>query len=170
MRITNSMITANTKANININKINADRLNTMTASGQKITRPSDDPVIAIRAMRLNTNLTELDQYKGKNIPDADAWFTDTETALSQTDVVLENIREKLNQASSEENVTSNVLDILEELQQLSDQFYALGNADSAGRTVFTGYRTGEMLTFMDADSIEYEIHEKVSFDKMPTTP
>ena len=170
MRITNSMITANTKANININKINADRLNTMTASGQKITRPSDDPVIAIRAMRLNTNLTELDQYKGKNIPDADAWFTDTETALSQTDVVLENIREKLNQASSEENVTSNVLDILEELQQLSDQFYALGNADSAGRTVFTGYRTGEMLTFMDADTIDYEIHEKVSFDKIEKMP
>lgn len=168
MRITNSMMTANTKANINTNKVNADKLNTMTASGQKITRPSDDPVVAIRAMRLNTSLTELEQYYGKNIPDADAWFTDTETALTQTDEVLSSIREKLNQASSQENVTSNVKDILEELKQLKDQVYAIGNADSAGRTVFTGYRTGEMLTFMEQDTIKYEITEKFTKDDLET--
>ena len=168
MRITNSMMTANTKANINTNKINADKLNTMTASGQKITRPSDDPVVAIRAMRLNTSLTELEQYYGKNIPDADAWFTDTETALTQTDDVLSSIREKLNQASSQENVTSNVKDILEELKQLKDQVYAIGNADSAGRTVFTGYRTGEMLTFMEQDTINYEITETFTKDDLET--
>ena len=168
MRITNSMMTANTKANINTNKVNADKLNTMTASGQKITRPSDDPVVAIRAMRLNTSLTELEQYYGKNIPDADAWFTDTETALTQTDDVLSSIREKLNQASSQENVTSNVKDILEELKQLKDQVYAIGNADSAGRTVFTGYRTGEMLTFMEQDTINYEITEKFTKDDLET--
>ena len=161
-------MTANTKANINTNKINADKLNTMTASGQKITRPSDDPVVAIRAMRLNTSLTELEQYYGKNIPDADAWFTDTETALTQTDDVLSSIREKLNQASSQENVTSNVKDILEELKQLKDQVYAIGNADSAGRTVFTGYRTGEMLTFMEQDTIKYEITEKFTKDDLET--
>ena len=168
MRITNSMMTANTKANINTNKVNADKLNTMTASGQKITRPSDDPVVAIRAMRLNTSLTELEQYYGKNIPDADAWFTDTETALTQTDEVLSSIREKLNQASSQENVTSNVKDILEELKQLKDQVYAIGNADSAGRTVFTGYRTGEMLTFMEQDTIKYEITETFTKDDLET--
>lgn len=161
-------MSANTKANINTNKVNADKLNTMTASGQKITRPSDDPVVAIRAMRLNTSLTELEQYYGKNIPDADAWFTDTETALSQTDEVLSNIREKLNQASSQENVTSNVKDILEELKQLKDQVYAIGNADSAGRTVFTGYRTGEMLTFMEQDTIKYEITETFTKDDLET--
>ena len=161
-------MTANTKANINTNKVNADKLNTMTASGQKITRPSDDPVVAIRAMRLNTSLTELEQYYGKNIPDADAWFTDTETALTQTDDVLSSIREKLNQASSQENVTSNVKDILEELKQLKDQVYAIGNADSAGRTVFTGYRTGEMLTFMEQDTIRYEITEKFTKDDLET--
>ena len=161
-------MSANTKANINTNKVNADKLNTMTASGQKITRPSDDPVVAIRAMRLNTSLTELEQYYGKNIPDADAWFTDTETALTQTDEVLSSIREKLNQASSQENVTSNVKDILEELKQLKDQVYAIGNADSAGRTVFTGYRTGEMLTFMEQDTIKYEITETFTKDDLET--
>jgi len=166
MRITNSMITANTKANININKVNADNLNTMVASGQKITRPSDDPVVAIRAMRFNTSLTELNQYYGKNIPDADAWYTDTEAALSQAEQVLSSMREKLNQASSEENVTSNVKDILEELKQLRDQYYAIGNADCAGRTVFTGYRTSEQLTFQEADKITYRITENISIDDL----
>lgn len=168
MRITNSIITANTKANLNTNKVYADKLNTMTASGQKITRPSDDPVVAIRAMRLNTSLTELEQYHGKNIPDASAWFTDTETALSQTDAVLSDIREKLNQASSQENVSDNVKDILEELKQLKVQFYTIGNADSAGRTVFTGYRTGEMLTFMEDDKLLYNIDEKFKKEDLET--
>jgi len=164
MRITNSMVTANTKANININKYNSDKQNTMVASGQKITRPSDDPVVAIRALRLNTSISELTQYSDKNIPDADAWFKTTEDALTQADDVLSNIREKLNQAVSEENTTSSVQDILEELKQLKEQYYALGNADSAGRTVFTGYRTSEMLTFTSSEKKEYKITEKLSID------
>ena len=81
MRITNSIMNNNTKNNININKLNEDRQNTMIATGQKITRPSDDPVIAIRALRLNSNISQSNQYYEKNIPDADAWLKITETAL-----------------------------------------------------------------------------------------
>lgn len=162
MRITNSMVTANTKANININKYNSDKLNTMTASGQKITRPSDDPVIAIRALRLNTSISELAQFSDKNIPDADAWYRNTEDALVQADTVLESMRQCLNQAVSQENTIQSVQDILEELKQLKTQYYAIGNADSAGRTVFTGFRTSEMLTFTTDEIKKYEITENLS--------
>lgn len=169
MRITNSMVTANTKANININKYNSDKLNTMTASGQKITRPSDDPVIAIRALRLNTSISELTQFSDKNIPDADAWYRNTEDALVQADGVLESMRQCLNQATSQENTIQSVEDILEELKQLKKQYYAIGNADSAGRTVFTGFRTSEMLTFTTDEIKEYEITEKLSLKDVELT-
>ena len=36
MRITNAMMTSNTKNNINLNKLNEDRLNTQIATGQVI--------------------------------------------------------------------------------------------------------------------------------------
>ena len=62
MRITNKIIQNNSLTNINSNKILEDKLKTMMSTEKKITRPSDDPVIAIRALRLHTNLSKANQY------------------------------------------------------------------------------------------------------------
>lgn len=160
MRITNSMITQNTKSNINNNKTEYDRKNTIMATGQKISRPSEDPVIAIRALRMNTNLTQLNQYYEKNIPDANAWMEVTETALRQTNEIYSQIKENLTTGASDDNTANDRSKILENLKGLRDQVYASGNADYAGRTVFTGYRTGEPLTFLKSQSNQkYNITE-----------
>ena len=163
MRITNSMMNNNTKTNININKEYSDKLNTMISTGQKITRPSDDPIIAIRALRLNSNLTEANQYYTKNIPDAEAWMKTTETALSQTDSVLTGIMENLTTGASDDNTATDRKNILAGLSALRNQIYSAGNADYAGRTVFTGYRTGESLTFKEQSNTPYTIIE--TFDR-----
>ena len=151
MRITNAMMTSNTKNNININKVNEDRLNTQISTGQVISRPSEDPVIAIRALRLNTNLSQLNQYYKKNIPDAQAWMNVTETALKQTNQIFTNIKENLTSGASDNHTASDRQKILESLKGLRAELYSSGNADYAERTVFTGYRTGEPLTFLDTD-------------------
>ncbi len=162
MRITNGMMTSNTKNNININKLNEDRLNTQIATGQVISRPSEDPVVAIRALRLNTNLSQLTQYYKKNIPDAEAWLNVTETALKQTNQIFTNIKENLTTGASDDNTANDRQKILESLKGLRAELYSAGNADYAERTVFTGYRTGESLTFLATDTdlnSEYMIHE-----------
>ncbi|MBO4904184.1 MAG: hypothetical protein J5367_03085 [Lachnospiraceae bacterium] len=162
MRITNAMMTSNTKNNININKLNEDRLNTQISTGQVISRPSEDPVVAIRALRLNTNLSQLTQYYKKNIPDAQAWLNVTETALKQTDQIFTNIKENLTTGASDTNTATDRQKILESLKGLRSELYSSGNADYAERTVFTGYRTGESLTFLETDKDldwNYEIHE-----------
>lgn len=153
IRITNSMMNNNTKNNINLNKTSADKLNTMVATGQKITKPSDDPVIAIRALRLNTSLAQLNQYYDKNIPDAQAWMTITETALSQTDGIFTSIKENLTTGASDDNTETDRMKILESLKALRDQVYSSGNADYANRTVFTGYRTSESLSVLTTDDL-----------------
>ena len=171
IRITNSMMNNNTKNNINLNKTSTDKLNTMVATGQKITKPSDDPVIAIRALRLNTDISQLNQYYDKNIPDAQAWMTITESALSQTDSIFTSIKEDLTQGASDDNTSSDRMKILESLKALRDQIYASGNADYAGRTVFTGYRTSESLTYLDTDTDtnhEIMIHETFNKDDFDT--
>ena len=151
MRITNAMMTSNTKNNININKLNEDRLNTQIATGQVISRPSEDPVVAIRALRLNTNLSQLTQYYKKNIPDAQAWLNVTETALKQTDQIFTNIKENLTTGASDTNTATDRQKILESLKGLRAELYSSGNADYAERTVFTDYRTQESLTFLETD-------------------
>lgn len=164
MRITNSIMNNNTKKNINSNKLNEDKINTKIASGQKITRPSDDPVIAIRALRLNSNIAQSNQFYDKNIPDAEAWMKITETALSQTDSVLTKIHESLTTGASDDNTAEDRRNILADLQSMRDQIYSSGNADYADRTVFTGYRTGEALTFREAETNDYRIREEWTAD------
>ncbi|MCR5300892.1 MAG: hypothetical protein K6E49_00465 [Lachnospiraceae bacterium] len=162
MRITNAMMTSNTKNNININKLNEDRLNTQISTGQVISRPSEDPVVAIRALRLNTNLSQLTQYYKKNIPDSEAWLKVTETALKQTNQLFTNIRENLTAGASDQHTATDRQKILEDLKNLRNELYSAGNADYAERTVFTDYRTQKSLTFLETDKDtgwNYMIHE-----------
>ena len=81
MRITNKIIQNNAITNINGNKILEDKLNTQLATGSKVNRPSDDPVVAIRALRLRGNLSEVNQFYKKNVPDAQSWLKITESAI-----------------------------------------------------------------------------------------
>lgn len=157
MRITNGIINNNTKTNVILNKEYADKYNTMVATGQKITRPSDDPIVAIRALRLNNNISEINQFYGKNIPDAEAWIEITETALKQTEGVLSSVQSNLTQGASDDNTAEDRKNILENLKGLRDQIYASGNADYAGRTVFTGYRTSESLTYLNSENQRFTI-------------
>ena len=54
MRVTNNMITGNTKTNINSNKVLVDKYNTQMTTQKKINKASENPVIAIRSLRMQT--------------------------------------------------------------------------------------------------------------------
>lgn len=70
MRITNQMMINSSISNIQVNKNQMNTLSTELSTQKKISKPSDDPIIAIRALRLRSSLDEVTQYLGKNIPDA----------------------------------------------------------------------------------------------------
>lgn len=160
MRITNGILINNSLNNINNNKTNMDTLNTQLASEKKIQRPSDDPIIAIRALRFRSTLSEINQYLSKNIPDAESWMTETERALENTVKVLSDITEYCNQAVNGYYDTTNKNTIVSQLKAYRDQIYSDANADCAGRTIFTGYKTDGTLTFTSDNEKKYEITQK----------
>lgn len=167
MRITNNIILHNTSNNINGNKINVDNLNNQMSSQKKIQRPSEDPVIAIRALRLRSSLSEIDQYYEKNIPDAESWLDVTETAMLNMKDIINTIRTQCEYGANDTLTTDNRKTILTQLEKLREQVYSEGNADYAGRTVFTGYRTNKKLTFMgDEQTTSYEISQKLSYSSI----
>lgn len=164
MRITNNMMLHNTSVNINGNKINVDTLNNQMSSQKKIQRPSDDPIIAIRALRLRSTLSEIDQYFENNIPDAEMWMDVTETALTNMEKLLRDIRTQCEYGASDQLGADDRNAILEQLTKLQAQVYSEGNTDYANRTVFTGYRTNQKLTFMDDDvKTSYEITQNFKY-------
>ncbi|MBR4175585.1 MAG: flagellar hook-associated protein FlgL, partial [Lachnospiraceae bacterium] len=151
MRITNKMMNNNTLRNINSNKEYLDKLNNQMASGKKIVRPSDDPVTAIRALKLRSNLSEITQYYDRNTNDANAWLQATQDAVESTKEILTSMKSKFTTGATGTNTVESRNAILSELQALSKQIYDDGNADYAGRSLFTGYRTSTDLVVQDED-------------------
>lgn len=167
MRITNNMMLHNTSNNINGNKINVDSLNNQMSSQKKIQRPSENPVIAIRALRLRSTLSEIDQYYENNIPDAESWMDVTETALKNMVTIMTDVRSQCAYGSNDPLKAEDRSTILTQLTKLRDQIYAEGNADYAGRTVFTGYRTNQKLTFMEDDTTtSYDITQNFTYSDL----
>lgn len=149
MRMTNKIMQNNSLYNINNNKLLQDKLSTMMSTQKKITRPSDDPVIAIRALRLRTNVSELTQYYEKNAPDADSWLDVTGKALGTVTDVLTDMIKQANKGANKDYGPENLQIIVEQLKSLRDEFYSTGNVDYAGRYVFTGYRTDTTMSFTE---------------------
>ena len=167
MRITNSMITRNTKSNINSNKLLVDKYNTQMTTQKKISKASENPVIAIRSLRLSTTMSHINQYVDNNIPDASAWMDVTETALTNMISLLRDIRTQCVNGSTDAKNADDRKIILDNLKSLAEQVYTEGNADYAGKSVFTGYRTSSTLTF-EEDEVDttYRIKQEFNFDDL----
>lgn len=167
MRITNNMIMGNTKTNINATKLLVDKYNTQMTTQKKISKASEDPVIAIRSMRMATTLSHLGQYVDNNIPDAQSWLDVTETALKNMKSIITDIRTQCVYGSTDTLTAEDRQTILNQLSALSQQVYSEGNADYAGRTIFTGYYTSSNLTFMEDDKdIKYEITQNFQYEDL----
>lgn len=171
MRITNKIMRNNSAYNINQNKILQDKLTNQMTTQSKIVRPSDDPVVAIRALRLRSNVTTVTQYNDKNAADADQWLALTADAMDTVDEVLTSLYEKATTAPNKYQTSNELRILLAQMKQLTAEFYSCANVDYAGRFVFSGYRTDLPVTFTDENikamkdhPVSYNIDEKFGFD------
>lgn len=166
MRITNKIIQNNSINNINGNKVLEDNLNTQLATGKKINRPSDDPVIAIRSLRLRTSLSEINQYYKKNVPDAKNWLKITEDAVDTTISLITDMYSDCQSGSEGFKTADDRSAILGNLKGIRDEIFSAGNSEYAGRYVFTGYRTGTSLAFPENTKQTYSITEQFDSSRL----
>lgn len=159
MRMTNKIMQKNSLYNINQTKISEDKYNTQLTSQSKITRPSDDPVVAIRALRLRTNVSTATQYYKKNAPDANQWLDVTAKSLDTMTKVYTNLYTQVETGVNKDYTASDMQVLLSQIESYTNEVYATGNQDYAGRYIFTGYRTDTPLTF-----------QKEQIDKVNLTP
>lgn len=175
MRMTNKIMRSNSLYNINQNKILEDKLTNQMTNQSKIARPSDDPVVAIRALRLRSNVTTVTQYHDKNASDADSWLTVTADALTTIDEILKKLYEQAGSAANKDLTADDLDIIMSQMKSLTNEFYSSGNVDFAGRYVFSGFRTDTPITFTAADIAEmgrhpvsYKIKESKGFADIST--
>lgn len=165
MRVTNHMVTSSSLRNMQKAMQKVSTLNEQVTTGKKISAPSEDPVIAIRALKLRTTCDQLEQYKKKNIPDALSWLDTTETSIENIEKRLSSVYSYCTQGAHDTFLEEDRSKIVNELRSLKEAIYAEGGTTYAGRYLFSGYKTETNLIFQDAaakEGLSYNINEDIS--------
>ena len=163
MRITNNMLMNNMINYIGNNLTRMNKYQSQMATGKKIQVPSDDPVVAARALKLRTDVAEIDQYQ-KNVKDAQSWLDMTEDSLAKIGEVLQRARELTVQGANGTTTPEDTQKIGSEVKQLRSQLIQLGNSTYAGRYIFSGYKTDKKL--LDEATGEFAINVATALENI----
>ncbi len=164
MRITNNMLVNNMIRHVGNNLSRMEKYQEKLATGKKISVPSDDPVVAARALKLRTDVSQIKQHK-TNVQDAMSWLEITESALSNVGDILQRARELAVQGSSSTATADDTKKIEQEVSQLRQQLVQIGNSTYAGRYIFSGFKTDTKLIRDDGTfAIEVNSDEAIIFE------
>jgi flagellar hook-associated protein 3 FlgL len=140
MRVTQGMLTGNMLRNLSASYARLGKYQDQLATGKKINRPSDDPVIAMKGMIYRTNLTEVEQFK-RNFSEAYNWIENSDAALDKATQALQRIRELVVQASNDTYEASQREAISQEIKQLTDHLASIANTKVGDKYIFNGTDT-----------------------------
>ena len=142
MRITQSMIADTTLTNIERNLDRVQQLQSQITSGSRITRPSDDPVGAARALTFQDGVTQTGQYLG-NIDQATSWLNATDSTLGAVTDLLHRARELAVQAGNGTLTADDLNAIKAEVGQLQQDALDLSHAKLGAYYLFSGTRSDQ---------------------------
>ena len=144
MRVTQSMLSNNMLRNLNTSYSKMSKLQEQIESGSVLTRPSDDPVAAVKGMGYRKQLDSIEQYE-RNTSTANTWLDTTDEALAQVSDALIRVKELVVQASSDTVTQSDRQAIAKELEQLREQARDVANTQVGGNYIFSGTQTNQPL-------------------------
>ena len=107
------------------------------ATGKKITRPSDDPVVAMKGMNYRSNLGEIKQYQ-RNLSEVYLWMDNSEAAIDQTNSALQRIRELVIQGKNGTLSEDDKQSVAKEINQMKLDIASVANTKVSGRYIFNG--------------------------------
>ncbi|TGE35662.1 flagellar hook-associated protein 3 [Desulfosporosinus fructosivorans] len=142
MRITNNMMIQNTISNINNNLVKLSKLQAQASSQKKIEVPSDDPVAAVKSLKLTSYKANIQQYQ-ENAEAANSWMSYSDSALSQIGDIMATIREETVEAANGTLTDDDLEKIGTEITELKNSIIEVANTSYAGRSIFAGYQTDE---------------------------
>ncbi|WP_141432912.1 flagellar hook-associated protein FlgL [Bacillus sp. 03113] len=137
MRVTQSMLSNNSLRNLSESYKRLGKYQDQISSQRKITKPSDDPVVAMKGMYYRSNLTEVEQYK-RNLSELYVWMDHSEAGIDQANSGLQRIRELVIQGQSGTNSPENRQAIAREIEQLKEDLVNVANTQVNGRYIFHG--------------------------------
>ncbi|KHF39622.1 flagellar hook-associated protein FlgL [Halalkalibacter okhensis] len=166
MRVTQMMLSQSSLRHINQGYDRLATIQDQLASGKKITRASQDPVVAMKGMRYRSQVTEVEQFK-RNLAEAYNWMDTTDSALDQGTQALARIRELATQAANDSYTPEERANMAKEVAQLREHLESIANSKNSNKYIFNGMNTttapvqdGEVTT--NNQPVEIELMKGVS--------
>ncbi|BBN98218.1 flagellar hook-associated protein FlgL [Sporolactobacillus terrae] len=153
MRVTQGMMTNQVLRNISNGYSKVSEYNDQLSSGKKITRPSQDPVVATMGIAYRTDVSHVNQYQ-KNVTNAYKWLDSSDDTLQQVNDVLNRIRELTNEASTDTYTADQRKAIGTEVDQLTTQLVTLGNTQVGGQYIFSGSDSANPLLTLNDGNVQ----------------
>ncbi|WP_449537807.1 flagellar hook-associated protein FlgL [Ferdinandcohnia sp. Marseille-Q9671] len=152
MRVTQSMLSNNMLRNLSSSYERLGKYQDQLNTQKKITKPSDDPVIAIKGMRYRTDLNEIEQYQ-RNLSEAYTWMESSDDAMDKMTQALQRVRELTVQASTGTNGADEKKSIAIEVEQLKEHIATIANTKVGNKYLFNGTNTTDKPVDLDANQI-----------------
>ncbi|WP_062137898.1 flagellar hook-associated protein FlgL [Demequina aestuarii] len=150
-RVTQQTVQRSTLGNLQQNLRTMSDLQAKLSSGKTITKASDDPSAANRAMNLRADHAAATQAR-RNADDGVSWLAQIDTALQGAVSVLHRARELTVRGANTASVSGPAADaIATELVGLRDAMLDIANSSLNGRSLFAG-TSADGVAFDDAAS------------------
>ncbi|WP_050179821.1 flagellar hook-associated protein FlgL [Domibacillus robiginosus] len=140
MRVTQSMLSSNMMNNLTSSLSRLDKLNTQVATQKKITKPSDDPVVAMKGIVYRRSLEEVEQFQ-RNFNEAYNWVENTDSALDKAKLAMDRIRELVVQTSNDTYDAEQREATKAEVVQLKEHLVEIANTKFGEKYLFNGTAT-----------------------------
>ncbi|WP_010647620.1 flagellar hook-associated protein FlgL [Oceanobacillus massiliensis] len=140
MRVTQGMLSNNMLRNLMNSNDKMGKYMDQLNTGKKITRPSDDPVVAMKGMGYRTELVKVEQFQ-RNTNEVHNWMDNTDAALDKATSALQRIRELAVQASNGTYSEEERVNMSEEVKQLKDHLVDIANTNVNDKYIFNGSQT-----------------------------
>lgn len=154
MRVTQSMLTGNMLRNLSNSYERLAIYQEQIYTGKKITRPSQDPVVAMKGMHYRTNLGEVEQFK-RNYAEATNWLDNADEALDKLGKALHNIRELVTQAANDPLSDEQRGYIGKEIEEIRNHIVEIANTKVGNKYIFNGTDTLEKPVDLSVDPPVY---------------
>ena len=140
MRITTSMVQRNVLSDLNSLSEKLAKTQSKASSGKEITRPSDNPYQAARALGLRQNLAANEQYQS-NISDARGWQDATEAALGSITDFVNRAQSLLLEGSTDSSDAGARNSVADEIDQIIQGLKETANGSYGDRYLMSGTAT-----------------------------
>jgi flagellar hook-associated protein 3 FlgL len=154
MRVTQSMLTNNNLKYISNSYSDLQKLSDQITTGKKITKPSDDPVVAMKGMRYRTQVAEIEQYQ-RNLNEGYNWMENADTSLDSANQILQKIRELTVQASNDTYDATARKNIVNEITTLQEQLVTLAETKVGDKYIFNGTDTASAPINLNQIDMEF---------------